>query len=174
MLCFFVASELVITPKLHKPTALQKAAARITIISVLSQQVNTKSPLLRSDRAPVKLPRIHEPRLQETAVMSSTNILPARRDVLLPSVSEGSNENLEDGSSENTGCNGINGDVVEDVEDGESINQCTNNSEKDFEVSKNVLNGDEKHGSNDAKDSDPFGYMKERKLSEPVLSPRYT
>lgn len=104
--------------------------------------------------------------------MSSTNILPARRDGHLPSVSEGSNENMEDGRGENTGCNGINGDVVEGVKNSKSVNQCIENSLKDFGVSKKVLNGNEKRGSNEGKHGDPFDYMKERKLSEPVLSPR--
>ena len=100
--------------------------------------------------------------------MSSTSVLPARRDGHLPSVSEGSNENVEDGKGENTGCNGINGDVVEGVEDSESVKQGTKNSVKDF----GVVNGNEKEGSNEGKHGDPFDYMKERKLSEPVLSPR--
>ena len=153
---------------MHKSTALQKAAARLTIISVLSQQVNTKSSVLRSDSVPIEFPKIQEPKLQETSVMSSTNILPARRDGHLPSVSEGSNENVEDGKGENTGCNGINGDVVKGVEDSESVKQGTKNSVKDF----GVVNGNEKDGSNEGKHGDPFDYMKERKLSEPVLSPR--
>jgi hypothetical protein len=97
--------------------------------------------------------------------MSSANILPSRRDEHLTSVSEGSNENIEDKSGESKGHNGINGDAVEGVVDDKSGNRCPSHSVKDYRVSKKIANGKEKQ-------SDPFDYMKERKLSEPVLSPR--
>ena len=164
---FFFVLELVIRPNLDKPTAFHKAAARITIISVLSRQVNTKSTVLRNDSVPVRLPEIQDskPQVSEISTMSSANILPSRRDEHLTSVSEGSNENIEDKSGESKGHNGMNGDAVEGVEDDKSGNRCPSHFVKDSRVSKKTANGKEKQ-------SDPFDYMKERKLSEPVLSPR--
>jgi hypothetical protein len=150
---------------LDKPTTFQKAAARITLISVISRQVNTKSPVLRNDSVPIRITEIPEPQVTEISIMSSANILPARRDGHLASVTEGSNESIEDKSGVGKGYNGINGDAVEGVEDGKSGDQSARHSVKDSKLSKKVVNGQEKQ-------SNPFDYMKERKLSEPVLSPR--
>jgi hypothetical protein len=80
----------------------------------------------------------------------------------LASVTEGSNESIEEKGGVGKGYNGINGDAVEGVEDGKSGER---HSVKDSKLSKKVVNGQEKQ-------SNPFDYMKERKLSEPVLSPR--
>ena len=93
--------------------------------------------------------------------MSSANILPSQTDGHLASVNERSNENIEETKDHN----GMNGDVADVLKHGKCDNQETNHSVKDSKVSKKVTNDQEKQ-------SDPFDYMKERKLSEPVLSPR--
>lgn len=161
-------SELVIRPNFVKPSSFQKAAARLTIISVLSRQVNTKSSFSRNDRSPIEVPETRKqepPRISEIPSMSSTNILLARREGHLSSVTEGSNESIEDKGGENKGCNGVNGDLKQKVDGGKNGSQSTRVSTKDSEVSQTTVNGQGWH-------RDPFEYMKERKLSEPVLSPR--
>ena len=157
--------ELVIRPNLEKPTAFQKAAARFTIISVLSRKVNTKPAVLRNDSVPLRFPEIQAFAPKEVSTMSSANFLPSQCDGHLASVDERSNENIEDKNGETKDHNGINGDVADGLKHGKCGNQETSHSGKDSKVSKKVTNDQEKQ-------SDPFDYMKERKLSEPVLSPR--
>ncbi|XP_028400449.1 golgin subfamily B member 1-like isoform X2 [Dendronephthya gigantea] len=161
--------ELVIRPNFVKPNSFQKATARLTIISVLSRQVNTKSPFPRNEHSPIEIPETRKqepPRISENSAMSSTNILLARREGHLSSVTEGSNESIEDKDGESKGCNGVNGGVKQWVDGGKNGGQSTTSgSTKDPEVFHKTVNG---KGWN----KDPFEYMKERKLSEPVLSPR--
>jgi hypothetical protein len=156
-------SELLIRPNWKKPTAVQKAAARLTIVSVLSRQVNSKPAVLRNDSGPIRLPEIQQ--LEEVSTMSSTNIIPSGPDERLASVDEGSNKNIEGKCGESNDCNGMNGDVFGEVKGGKCGNEETSHSVKDSKVSKKITNGQ-------GKQSDLFDYMKERKLSEPVLSPR--
>ena len=169
-----------IKPRLDRANAFKKAAARITIISVLSRQVNTKSAILGNESVLIKLKEIQEPeppKLQVSEVstnisMSSTNVLPARRDPHLPIVKEGSNEEIAGTNGGSNGHNGMNGDAVLEGTGAEGgAKKCTRHSVKNSGVSKNAVNG-EKDGVNGQSQPNLFDYMKERKLSEPVISPR--
>lgn len=153
---------------LGKPkSALQKAAARITIISVLSRQVNTRSQTsVRDERLPINQGSefkkascfLETPTISGKPVFSTMS---CTTDGHLASVREGSNESIEDKSCEMKSHNGLNGDVFEEIQGDKGGHPGTRYSSK----GSKVLHRQDKV-------SDPFDYMKERKLSEPVMSPR--
>lgn len=132
-------SELVIRPTSNASRVFQKAAAKLTIISVLSRQIGTTVyDQLPGSRGKDKT----EEKFDKSIVMSSVGVLKH-----LPRVVEGSSEILlTDRDVENANVAGVEKDEVE--------------------------NGVVKYGKDD-KSSDPFDFMKERKLSEPVLSARF-
>ena len=100
--------------------------------------------------------------------MSSAQVITAPKEARLPSVSEGLNENTESKNSQCEGYHGINGNVFEGEESTEMGSQSI--SARNSGISKKFVNGNQRGENNNG---DPFDYMKERKLSEPVMSPRY-
>lgn len=177
---------------LGNPSAFLKAGARITILSVLSRQVKNQTAILRNKEnlRYIKDFPTTESKLQsdqnnnaKEPSMNSTKVLPLQCGKDSRTVIDGTTGVVEGDRSENEGSIGATNGLSESSGSGCSENGENNNgvflegsasSKNERVVSKNCVNGNGKYGR-EAKNRNmksPFDYMKERKLSEPVMSPR--
>ena len=174
---------------LGKSSAFLKTGARITILSVLSRQVKNQTAVLKNSKLIKEFPE-KESKLQDNQndkfkanSMSSTDALRIQSEGSSPAVKTGTNEVVAGNVTGNIGSARIpNGIPEQDGNDQDTNGRHANGvvvnsssfSRNEPVVSKNCVNSSTKHGKSpqNGNTNTPFDYMKERKLSEPVISPR--
>lgn len=166
------------------PSAFLKAGARITILSVLSRQVKNQTAILRNKEHSniVKVFPEIEPTLSDNQgnslrdhSMSSTSVLPVQSDANSHMVNDeaivvdGDNEENEGSMRIPNGISGPNKNNHDENDNGVPLKSP---SRTEPAVSKDCNNVKAKYGRSCKNGKTPFDFMKERKLSEPVMSPR--
>ena len=173
---------------LGKSSAFLKSSARITILSVLSRRVKNQTAILRNKEhskvakefpdTESKVPG-NQDNTSKDQSMNSTSVLPAQigsNPQMLneeANIADGNNEENEGSKRIPNGISGPKGNNCDENGNGVSVKSSCKSEPAVSKDRGNNVKGKYGRSSKSTKSfKTPFDYMKERKLSEPVMSPR--